>query len=394
MKIALIALTGFVLLTVFGCERNKNATGPAPTRILSISDLRNLVTIEFADYDSMIIRNSENTTFPPSFISRIEMGQWDTGEYSVIESTVPFYIQREGNSRFSFALSHKITNDKLKAYFFTLRFWQGEEDFVDVDTFALTYKFPYKTTEIFLETDQFFYPPDFAGWGPFRVQDFELVGNNLYFYSLGPTIVWKCDLTTRQVSFLYDFGGGDHVTGDSTYLFLDLMHHAIYRYDVKKDTMDMQFQLPAPYVDDIRGLGVSDGKLFAMFPGEAEDKSLLVIYDFQGNMLDQQQIPFVGYCLTVQDDILYSSDWVNRRVLRYDLTSQSNLPDLRFPSEEMEGIKIYGDKFYFADYNRQTISVASLAEMISKGIGASPSQTQQLKPNALSAKTPHDDEEF
>ncbi len=392
MKIKFIALAGIVLFFFFGCEKDKNSTGPATSTVTDIPKLSSLFTIEFADYDSMVVRSREGIHLMPGSITRIEMGDRDTGEFSVLESVIPSYQEQAGENLFSFTLSHKIANEKLKSYFFTLRFWQGE-DFADIDTFALTYKFPYKTTEIFLETNQFSYPP-FYPQQELHVQDFELVGEQLYFYNIGLTYLWKFDLNSGKLEELQQIGSGDHVTGNSTYLFLDLWHSEIHRYDISRDTMDIKFPLPDLKEINIYGLDVYDGQLYAMFQGESSDKSLLAIYDFQGNLLDQQLIPIAGGYLTVQDNILYTIDWRNLRILRYDLSSESTLADIRFPAESTEGIKIYGDKFYFVDYSRQVISVASLADIISGSPGASEKLTRRHFQRFPEIKPLHEEEDF
>lgn len=379
----------FTFLLYLSCEKNKGVIGPEPLKYLSFANLKNLVSIELADYDSMIVRSKEEVNLFPGSITRIEMGEWDTGEFDMVGSTTPTFNYEAGRYRFSFVLPHNILNERLRAYYFTLRFFQENDNYVDLDTFALTYKFPYKTTEIFLATDQLHY----SGYGSIYIQDFEFVGRKLYFYNLGPTTLWEYDLQTRELKALLYPWGGDHVAGDSVYLFLDIQHHYVYRYDIKKDTVDIQFNLPIS-TDNIRGIDVSDENVFVMLPGESDENSLLAVYDFQGNLIEEQQIPVVGYYLSVDNNILYTNDYENEQILRYDLLSNTKLLDKPLPAKLNDGMEVYDNKLYFADYYRQMISVMSLSELNSEVLVTFPKQNKKYYVGSGANKPPHEEEEF
>jgi len=98
-----------------------------------------------------------------------------------------------------------------------VRFILDDNSFFDIDTFALTYKFPYKSAEIFLKTNDI---------TRVNLQDFIILGDKLYFYNLGPTLLREYDMSSSELREILHFGSGDHIAGQSS-------RHITIKADVK-----------------------------------------------------------------------------------------------------------------------------------------------------------------
>jgi len=351
IKIVLI-LTSF--LVSMSCDRNSNILEPNISSILDEISLKKLISIDFVDYDSVVVKNIEGAEISNKIITRIELGEKDTGKFVPNYSTIPNYKEEDESYQLDFSLPLKIYNKHVRAAYFTIRFIFDNNSWVDIDTFALTYKFPYRSTEIFLKTNEI--TNDLS----LHIQDFEILGNKLYFYPLGFTIFYEYDLNSSEFREIMYFGSGDHIAGHSNYIFLDFGHCSIHRFNITEDTLDLQFDLSTFSNPDIRGLDVSNEKVYVMFPGVLSTESFLAQFDFDGSLISKESIPFVSYYLTIYENILYSVDYTNSQIIRYDLNSKTVLPSKTFPAESIDGICIYNDQFYFTDYYKQLISVIDL----------------------------------
>ncbi len=345
------------LFTIFNsCEHQQPPLEPGSFFSFNQESLARLIALEMVDYDSLLVKNQPQAEVPEKTISRIELGEKDTGRFVASETVVPDYESKDNSYLINFNLSRKITNKRLRAYFFTLRFFFENNTYTDIDTFVLTYKFPYKSTELFLKTNEF--PTS----EPIKIQDFELTSSKLYFYNLGYTRFFEYDLNSGKLREILGIGSGDHVAGNNDYIFLDFQHYSIHRFNIKKDTVDLRFDLSFLNNPLILGMDMESDTLFVMFAGTDPSESNLARFDVNGNFFYEQTLPFSSIYLSVVNHILYSVDYENNQIIRYDLNTQSLLPGKPFPAESIDGIGIYDNWLYFFDFYKEVIARVDLNE--------------------------------
>jgi len=252
MKQSLLLFSIAVFLWVT-CEKNRGILSPVSPEKPSSEELSRLVDISMTAYDSMLITSRSGTRFNTKLFSRIELGEKDMGGFDAREQVTPVYRKTQGGYEFSFSIPHKILNKSLREYFFSLRFFLERDNFVDLDTLVLTYKYPYSSTQIFIDNLDAFHDDLYLSW----VQDFVLIGRKFYSYCLGSTVVSEYDLDTQKMTVLYYFPGGDHIAGNPDYLFLDDQHYRIFRHNFVKDTLDLEIKYPySQFFPNILGMAV------------------------------------------------------------------------------------------------------------------------------------------
>lgn len=238
------------------CAHEDNIFAPTEPA-LDTETLHELISVELVNYDSLVVKNKGGTQLQEMVITRIEFGEKDTGEFVSALAVTPVYSEANGHYSVSFTIPAKIYNKRLTAFFFTIRFFFEYDIYADVDTFIPTYKYPYLSTEIFLETNEIF---------PGLVQDFEIIGAKFYFVQLGFAILNEYDLNSGQLKELLIHGSGDHITGTADYLFLDFGHDMVWRYNIQSDSIDLKFDLSSINNRRIRGMQVYKGTLYVLFP--------------------------------------------------------------------------------------------------------------------------------
>jgi len=382
MKFLTSALMVICLLGLIFCDRNSNILVSNTPYVLNETALKKLISIEMVNYDSLVVKSSDSNHIANNAIISIELGEKDTGGFEPIQAAVPDYYEDDENYTLDFLIPYKISNLQLRAAYFTVRFILDDNSFFDIDTFALTYKFPYKSAEIFLKTNDI---------TRVNLQDFIILGDKLYFYNLGPTLLREYDMSSSELREILHFGSGDHIAGQSNFLFLDTYHSSIHRYNITEDTLDVHFDLSSITNPNIRGLTVSNNSVYAMFPHSLESESILAQYDFDGSLISTEPLPFRSYYLAIHENIMYSVDYKNSQILRYNLISKLLLPAKAFPAESIEGICIHDNHLYFIDYYKRLISKIDLDSFNS--LETLHLIRQQIPKNSRDLKSPARDRE-
>ena len=108
-------------LLFFSCDRENTIFAPAEPA-LDTQALQELISVELVDYDSLVVKNKEGAQLEERVITRIEFGEKD-GEFVSAQVVTPDYSDANGHYAISFSIPVKIYNKKLRAFFFTLRFF-------------------------------------------------------------------------------------------------------------------------------------------------------------------------------------------------------------------------------------------------------------------------------
>jgi hypothetical protein len=280
----------------FGCEKDDSITGPAdsPTK-------ENLAKFQIVqvDYDSLLIKSDNDIILPKKAVERIFFGQKVNGVFTANDSLEPEYLPTNDSYYLDFQFEKKVDRS-LSVYEYTLRFLSVNGDFIDVDTTAQMYKYPYQSAEIFLTFDQVF-PIEYL------FQDFDLNDNYLFVHPLGPSGLYKYDLFSGQTEELLLYPSGDCLAADSIYVFCDVDHVKIYRYNLVTDKTDLELDLSGLTYSLIKGLDIYQGILYALF--ESSPSYFLAKFDFEGKYLGQIEYPKTTMYMAISNGILYSIEF-------------------------------------------------------------------------------------
>ena len=209
------------------------------------------------------------------------------------------------------------------------------------------YKYPYASAEIFVTNA---ISPNTCCF-----QDVDRIGNRLFFHPTASQGLFVYDLSTGQTTELLFYGGGDAIAADSPFVFCDIMHHGISRFNIVTNSVDLQFTLLSGSA--IAGLETYQGFLFVLTLPSQLNK-----FSYDGVLLDSIPYPESTYFLTIHDSVCYSLRWQSAgdHLTRFDLRTQQSLPDLPAPAWGGEGIKIYENSLYYCDWFKRFLGVIPL----------------------------------
>lgn len=354
-KILLISL--FLLLYLY-CEKDKSITSPEiPSDSPTKQELSKFQVIQVY-YDSTVIKSDKNIILRTKAVEKIILGWKENGFFAGYDTLEPQYSPFDNGYYLDFQFE-KNTGRTLRIYEFTLRFMLFNNDSIDVDTTAQLYKYPYQSAEIFITAEEVFQRENY------HFQDIDRNDNYLFIHPVGPVGLIKYNLISKQTEELVLYSSGDCITSDSIYIFYDIGHKDILRYNLATDTTDMKLDLSGLNYSWIKGLDIYGGILYVLL--ESSPSYYLTKFDLQGNYLGFIEYSKTTIFMTINGDILYSieisPDWSGMGISRFNLITETFMENKSLPTNEWEGIRIYQDKFYFTDFYRQIIGTIPLNEL-------------------------------
>jgi len=385
-----------IVLLLISCN---NSTEPIQGDVVTTKvDLSNFQTI-IADHDSVVFINNDDLLLKKKDVKEITIGKNDGGVFSEINYNEapdkinshrkntkqnrvkistgtmviePSYTEVDDKFRLEFEIPIKVDNTIIIENFI-VRFILTDDTYIDIESTVQFYKYPYDNAEIF-------FPYTLGQNGDLIdiVQDFDIVGNILYYHPYAANGLYSFDMTTSQNKELFYYAGGDHITTADNYIFLDDSHWSIKRYNLSLDSVDMVFDMQQveychdqdqnPYCTNllIYGMAAGNGVVYALL-FDIEKNLYLSQFDYDGNHLGSvtwdKQYP---YNLEYYDGVLYSYQYFfgEDLILRFDLNSMSFLESKRLPSLSPDGISIVNGRFYYADYWRKAVFSIPLSDLI------------------------------
>lgn len=336
-----------LVLLCSSCERSPSE--PVDDRPLITSSAYRNVVLKLTDYDILHITHQAGLDLRSSSVARVGIGVKDSAGYKERLSMPSTYDQNAHAFILHFDLSVAMDSSKIQAPL-TIRYYATDSTYTDADTTVDLYKYPYSATDIVL-TD--------ALLANGKFQDIARINSKFYFHPLGPEGLYEVDLTSMQKRLLVEYLGDDHIAADSVFVFCDVYHYRIYRYNLQKNSTDLVLaQFPNR---TIKGLATFDNRLYVFVSGG----SYMYRYAYDGALLDS--IAYSGgYYLTVSNGIAYSAEFSfppADRILRYDLTNRTSLSSVRAPARVIEGIKIYNGQLYFCNELKRFVGAVPLADL-------------------------------
>lgn len=195
------------------------------------------------------------------------------------------------------------------------------------------------------------------------IQDFYIVGFKFYYRPFGPQGIYCYDLESNLNSFILGKESGNYLAVSDSFLFFDVATSEIYRYNFLTDTIDLKFNLPDKLNTSIWGMEISNSYLWAIL-GSYGDDYYISKFDFSGSLIDsltytQKQLLY----LTLDEDTIISIDYQGLQLSRYNYVDQYFLSSKPLPCSEIEGIRVFEEKFLFTDLEMNRISAIPLSEL-------------------------------
>jgi hypothetical protein len=246
----------------------------------------------------------------------------------------------------------------------TVRYYLGHTLYSDVDTTVQLFTYPYASARIFLMD-----PLVEQGY----VQDFCRLGEKVYFHPFGPCGLFEYDLISGQVNELFSYSSGDHIAADSSFVFCDVAS-AIARYNIRGKAVDLQLYVSTP----ITGLAICDGCLYVRFREWNTESAYIKKMSYELVTLDSITYPpstnwntlYYSYYMAIADSVVYCTEYAtppSDEISRFDLRTRTFRPNLASPAQHCEGIDVFGQDFYYYDYQKKFIGVVPLGALTEVG---------------------------
>jgi len=275
----------------------------------------------------------------------------------------PAWIPYEGSWLLSFEETISIPGDVLYTTV-RIRKYRTAGGWMDEDHVIPTNRYPYQENAVVCAKSIF------GEWQE-EFQVIAVAGGSLFAVNMGPTRLWKLDPGTNTSTEMYTFGAGDNLAGSGEYLFVDVGHARIERWNARtlayeSTIRDFNFFGTRR---DIRGLSADESIVYALINGIAADQFYLLRMTYDGSSIDSVDMPIASSDLymSVAEGIVYTVGYDRSGgdiIHRYDLRTQQALPPVLAPALDTEGIEIVGQDLYYVDYSRGIVGKVHLDDLI------------------------------
>lgn len=348
-RFLLLLSISIVLVT---CE--KNPTSPNDSGYLVASQYHNL-NFQLVNYNLVQVTQQSGNTFKSRNIAAIGVGTKDSSIYHELGFARSQYDQSSGSYLITFDITVHLDSTEIDAPM-TVRYYFADSTFDDVDTSVALYKYPYTSSQVVVGDSVL---RSVSPWID-QFQDVARLGNKLYLHPFAAQGLFEYDLTSHSIRSLLDYGAGDHLAADSVFVFCDVNHNSIRRYNILKDSVDLVFwPFPQSYSYGFSGMTTYNHKLYVSF----YNVPALYTLTYGGTILDSLPPPNMGYYMTIYQDILYSVGPSDGQLSRFDLNAGTSLPPLKSPGLEMGGIKLYKDQLYYCDFFKGLVGVMPISDL-------------------------------
>lgn len=307
------------------------------------------ITIRLVDYNKVEVSHQLGSDLYSNELVAVSIGIKDTSSYVELARSSSIFDTKAGVYRLSFSLIAKMDSSKLNVPL-TTRYLLSDSSSIDIDTSVVLYTYPYASSQVLVT-----YLIGAHGY----FQDFDRIGNKLFFHPTGPEGLFEYDLSTAQLRQLFLYIGGDHMAADSNFVFCE-SGVFLYRYNLISDSVDLRAQvLPSR----TSGIDTHNGYLYVVagYPPVSIRR-----YSYDGVFLDSTtfSIPEGVYYFTIDNNTAYMTVISEpTRLMRYNLQTNTLLTDVMGPGYDLLGIKVYQGMLYFSDLNKFFIGYVPISDL-------------------------------
>lgn len=345
MKKYYYLITGsiFFILIFFACK------DMPPAQDIGIDRAHPLV--KMIDFTAARVSDNDRVTRSLNDVERVGIGVVAGQEYDQQVFLQPIVTKTGASYYIRFDTVLAIHKSALTTVV-RLRLYLTSGKSIDIDTTIFPYRYPYENTELVL-------PPSDIAYKGAIVQDIAFSKGIMYILHLGDDRIFRRAPDQHSIQFYKRIMEMDFLAGDSSFLFIDNLYY-IARLNTELDSIDLVTRrLPYSY---FFGIAAENGKVYVVYPDFS-----LVLFDYEGNLIDSMAIrPSVSH-IAVSDGILFTNKYADNTIGRFDTRTRSNLPDLKYPTLEIEGMEIYKGYLYYGDYNRRAVMRIHLTDLVEVG---------------------------
>ncbi len=336
----------FPLIFLYSCK--SNPLPPKENKSINESVYHQILLTQ-TGYNQIKISNTDNFIISSQKINSIILGEKISGIFSGIDTTKPIYEQSGENYLVKFEFIQQFDSTLLDDTV-TIRYLLNDNSFYEMDTAKVTYKYPYSSTEILVPWDKILISQ------AIDIQDFDIIDSSVFFHPYGPFGLYEYNLITDNTLLKLNYSSGDHLAASKNYIFCDVDHISISRFNIALDTVDLYKHISSNNSINIYGMCYYNNKLYVL-----TSDGKIIVYNEDLRDLDTITYSFNIVWIAVKDSIVYGNNY--NEISRFNLVTKSFLTSVAFPTSDCEAIKIIEDKLYFTDYDKKIIGYVNLSDL-------------------------------
>jgi hypothetical protein len=354
-----------ILIIPFG-SCNKNPTGPTSLPdsrpMINAQEYGNLV-LQMIDYDVVQITHQAGFVLRSPNVIRIGVGSKEVSGFRLLLASVTTYDSILQNYIIHFDFTVRMDSSKIIAPL-TVRYYSSDSTYTDADTMIALYKYPYPSAEIFLDSTNLSNQLIKS-----MIDGISLSGTTFFFHPLNDGL-YAYDLETHDCIKRWDgYYRGSHIAADSSFVFCDINHQQIARYNLTTNTADISLPELGNIIA-IDGMAIFNHSLYVLIAAVPE---YLKKFTLNGVLLDSISFSnypqYSPYFMAMYDSVIYSKDENTRnnpdgvQVSRFNLRTKGFLSNVYSPAREIGPITISGGKLYYNNLYKTFIGVVPIADL-------------------------------
>ena len=337
---------------------------PVTTTVNELSDFQMIIS----DTGSVIFKNNDDLLLKNKDVKEIILISKDGEIFEDLKIIEPTYAKVGNKYKLEFEITTPVEPEAYIKHY-SLKFNMVDGSYIEIDKTANFYKYPYENAEIFLDSEEV---KSFTWW----IDDFDIVGNAMYYHLSGAVGLFKYNLGTKHSSNeLHGYSGGEFIAANEDFVFCDELGMLVSKYNISTDSVESQLSIlsDSPEIipnlsnSDLRigGLTIYDNYLYIIFNLEAG--AIIAKFDFDSNLIEHDELGTSAthiFYSSAYDNVFFIIEWSSRKILRYDLTSKSFLESMPLPTNDVAGLDVYNGRLYYGSWIQQAIFSIPLNDLM------------------------------
>lgn len=339
----------FSFFILFSCDFSTDSNDNPQ---LSSKNYRDIV-LSYVNYNEVQISHKDGFDMRSDIVTQIEFGSKVDSGFQLISIFPSNYETGEKDYSIRFQYTLKFDSTLISSPL-TIRYRFEDLQCFDIDTMVSLYKYPYSSAEIFIDKD---FDPS-----PISYHDISRNQTSFFYHNWSSGHLREYTFSTKQITHYNFYRGGSHIAANKDYVFCDIDHKNIVRFNLNTKTPDIHFS-PIENIAAIGGMAVDDSILYVSvidFP------NYILTYNMEGTVLDSIHYTADTYYMALNNGILYCKYYLNHgnQISRFDVESKEFLENVLAPAKWLGGIEIYDDTFYYIDANKNMVGTVPLEDLI------------------------------
>jgi hypothetical protein len=351
----LIAIAFIYLLTSCKGSTTDPLTPTDKLPLLSPTNYHHIV-LQLVDYDVVQITHKAGLDLRSKNIHQIEIGKKKDTIFHQIATFPLFYDTNANTYLIRFELT--IALDQTVIWFpLTIRYRSNDHTYTDIDTMIELYKYPYSSAEVFTDSELIY---------PNLYQDIARTESKFFFHGWNSDGLNEYDLVTHQKTIYMFYFGGSHITANSKYVFCDINHKQVVRFNLATKIPD----LTLPEIQNINlimGIAIDNSSLLVLVnAGLTYGEAYLQRFTLDGILVDSMPYPESdSYFMAIADSVVYCKLYLDDpQISRFNLRTRSFLSNVLSPARYIGGMEIYKDTLYFCDRWKNMVGTVAVADLL------------------------------